>query len=151
MERKNWLENVVSPMSELRRLQQEINSLFDPDARGANVGLFDRTISPEIDVVETDESYDIYCDLPGVEEKDIDISLASNVLTLKGEKRNPAHSEGSKVYRREDWAGAFQRTLSLPKTVEPDKVQARLKDGVLKISLAKREEAKPRKINVKVS
>ena len=118
--------------------------------RRPNVGLFDRTISPEIDVVETAESFEVYCDLPGVEEKDIDISLASNVLTIKGEKRPPERQVEAKLYRREDWSGAFQRTLSLPKAVEPDQVEARLKDGVLNVTLAKRAEARTRKINVQV-
>ena len=118
--------------------------------RRPNVGLFDRTISPEIDVVETAESLEVYCDLPGVEEKDIDISLASNVLTIKGEKRPPERQVEAKLYRREDWSGAFQRTLSLPKAVELDQVEARLKDGVLNVTLAKRAEARTRKINVQV-
>ena len=118
--------------------------------RRPNVGLFDRTISPEIDVVETAESLEVYCDLPGVEEKDIDISLASNVLTIKGEKRPPERQVEAKLYRREDWSGAFQRTLSLPKAVELDQVEARLKDGVLNVTLAKRAEARTRRINVQV-
>ncbi|MFP4431104.1 MAG: Hsp20/alpha crystallin family protein [Spirochaetaceae bacterium] len=118
--------------------------------RRPNVGLFDRTASPEIDVVETEESFHVYCDLPGVEEKDMDISLAANVLTIKGEKRPPERQGEVKVYRREDWAGTFQRTLSLPKTVEPDSVEARLKDGVLTVTLSKRAEAKTRKIDIKV-
>jgi HSP20 family protein len=118
--------------------------------RRPNVGLFDRTASPEIDVVETEDNYQVYCDLPGVEEKDIDISLAANVLTIKGEKRPPERQVEAKVYRREDWAGTFQRTLSLPKTVEPDSVEARLKDGVLTVTLAKRAEAKTRKIDINV-
>lgn len=119
-------------------------------ARRPNVGLFDRTISPEIDVVETEESFEVYCDLPGVEDKDVDISLASNVFTIKGEKRPPERQVESKVYRREEWSGPFQRTLSLPKSVDPDKVEARLKDGVLRVTLAKRAEAKTRKIDVKI-
>jgi len=87
-------------------------------------GLFDRTISPAIDVVEHPDRFTVECDLPGIEQKDIDISIATGVLTIKGEKKGEKVSEKAKVYRKETWEGSFQRTISLPATVDSDKVEA---------------------------
>lgn len=140
------------PAQELDRLQGEINKLFDLDwDEGQNTGLFDRTISPAIDVVENDDAFTVYCNLPGVNEKDVDVSIADNVLTIKGEKQAYAKGEKTKVYRREDWNGSFQRTLSLPKGVDAEKIAAELKDGVLSVTLPKLEEVKPKQIKVSVN
>ena len=139
------------PLQELERLQQEINTLFDTEQGEQNTGLFDRTVSPAIDVLETDDDFKVVCNLPGVEDKDIDVSVADNVLTIKGEKKQHNPDENAKVYRREDWSGSFQRTLSLPRSVDAEKIDAELKDGVLQLTMPKREEVKPRQIDVKVS
>ncbi len=132
-------------------LRDEINRLFDFDYEGS--GLFDRRVSPPIDVVEGNDDFVIICDLPGVKSKDLDISVANNVLTIKGEKKiddGKNEKEGTKYYRRECWSGTFQRTLSLPESVDNNNVDASMKDGVLTITVGKREEVKPRKISVKV-
>lgn len=140
----------LDPVGELDRLQNEINRLFDPDY-GANGGLLDRAVSPALDVVEDDDTFTVYMDLPGVEEKDVDVSIASNVLTIKGTKQLPELGEDVKIYRQEEWEGSFQRTLSLPHGVDTQKVQARMKNGVLTVTLPKREETKPKQIKVDVS
>ncbi len=129
-------------------LRDEINRLFDFDYEGS--GLFDRRVSPPIDVIEETDDFIIVSDLPGVNSKDIDISISNNVLTIKGEKKLGDDKEKTKVYRRECWSGTFQRTLSLPETVDSNKVDATLKNGVLIIKVGKREEVKPRKISVSV-
>ncbi len=140
----------IDPVGELDRLQNEINRLFDYDY-GANGGLLDRAVSPALDVVEDDNTFTVYMDLPGVEEKNVDVSIASNVLTIKGTKELPELGEDVKVYRREEWEGSFQRTLSLPHSVDTQKVQAKMKNGVLTVTLPKREETKPKQIKVDVS
>jgi HSP20 family protein len=140
----------LDPVGELDRLQNEINRLFEYD-QGANGGLFDRAVSPALDVVEGEDNFTVYMDLPGVEENDVDVSIASNVLTIKGTKKLPELRENVKLYRREEWEGSFQRTLSLPHSVDTAKVQAELKSGVLVVTLPKREEVKPRQIKVDVS
>jgi len=112
-------------------------------------GLFDRRVSPAIDVVEYSDRFTVECDLPGIDQKDIDVSIASGVLTIKGEKKTEKKSEKSKVYKKETWEGSFQRTVSLPTGVDGDKVEATFADGVLKINLPKREEAKTKKIELK--
>lgn len=140
----------LDPVGELDRLQNEINRLFDYDARSQG-GLFDRSVSPAMDVVEDDESFSVYMDLPGVVEEDVDVSIASNVLTIKGTRELPDLGEDARVYRREEWEGSFQRTLSLPQGVDTQKVEAHMKDGVLIVTLPKREEVKPRQIKVDVT
>ncbi|MFP3959788.1 MAG: Hsp20/alpha crystallin family protein [Spirochaetaceae bacterium] len=140
----------LDPLSELDRLQNEINRLFDYDY-GQSGGLLDRAVSPALDVTEDDDNFYVFMDLPGVEEKNVDVSIASNVLTIKGSRELPKLGDEVKVYRQEEWEGNFQRTLSLPHSVDTQKVQAELKNGVLRVTLPKREEVKPKQIKVDVS
>ncbi len=150
MELTKWKNNnLLEPMDEFERLQDEINKLFDW-SYPSNRGLFDRSLSPAVDVVETGDEIVLTCDLPGVSRDDLDLSISRNVITIKGEKKGEQKKEGSKTFRKETWSGSFQRTLSLPETVDPDKVEASMKDGVLTVKIAKREEVKPRQISVNV-
>ena len=82
-------------------------------------------------MTETSDSYRVLCDLPGIDMEDIEISIAGNVLTLKGEKKQQKMNEGSHLYREETSEGRFQRTLQLPLVVDADKAEAVLKNGVL--------------------
>jgi HSP20 family protein len=83
-----WKKNdMYDPWSELDRLQDEINDLFDVDRFPTTSGLFERPVSPAIDVIENPENYKVICELPGIDLKDIDVSITSNVLTIKGEKK----------------------------------------------------------------
>ena len=146
-----WRTQGVDPGRELEQLQSEINRLFDLDYTDRSTGIFDRATSPAIDVVEQNDGFTVFCDLPGVDQKDIDVSIGNNVLTVKGEKKMPARSDKAKFFRKDEWVGSFQRTLALPATVDAEKITADLTDGVLQIHLAKREEVKPRQISVSVS
>lgn len=134
----------------MERLQDEINGLFSFDRYSGGAGLFDRTVSPSIDVVEQEDEFVVTCDLPGIDLKDLEISVSENVLTIKGEKRSGAENKDARVYRKETWDGSFQRTLSMPKSVDSGKTDASLKNGVLTITLPKRPEVRPRQISVKV-
>jgi HSP20 family protein len=142
--------DLVDPWAELRSIQEEINNLFDLDRFPATTGLFDRNFSPAIDVVEGKNEIFVACELPGLEQKDIDVSIASNVLTIKGEKKNEREEKRGKIYRKESYSGSFQRTLPLPATVDSEKVSAEFKDGILTITLPKKEEAKPKQISVTI-
>jgi len=115
-------------------------------------GLFDRSVSPSIDVVETEHEVTLWADVPGLDRKDLDLSVTANVLTLKGEKKAPgkADKDRSRVFRDETWSGSFHRSLSLPDSVDPQQVSAEFKDGVLKVTLAKKPEHQPRQIAVAV-
>jgi len=139
---------VYDPLAEYDRLREEINELFDVP-RSANVrGLFDRPVSPAIDVTEDAEQFTVTCDVPGLKREDIEVNLAHGVLTIKGEKKSPKRSERARVYREETWEGKFQRTVAMPSEVDPSKVAADMKDGVLTVTLPKREDAKPKQITI---
>jgi HSP20 family protein len=144
-----WYDRDLEPVGTFDWLQRQINDLFDFPRFPETQGLFDRRISPAIDVIEHPTSFTVECDLPGIDEKDIDISIASGVLTIKGEKRSGQKTENQKVFKKETWEGNFQRTISLPSVVDADKVEASFKNGVLKITLPKREEAKAKRIELK--
>ena len=144
-----WYDRDTEPAGTFDWLQRQINELFDFPRFPETQGIFDRRVSPAIDVVEHPDSFTVECDLPGIDQKDIDISLASGVLTIKGEKKVENKSEKAKVYKKETWEGSFQRTVSLPGGVDTDKVEAGFKDGVLTITLPKREETKARRIELK--
>lgn len=117
-----------------------------PDA----AGLFDKTTAPAVDVVETDEEYLVVADLPGVDKRDLEVSVTGSLLAIKGVKKADGNSEKRKVFRKETWVGSFSRTIDLPAEIDPGKIKAELKDGVLALRIAKREEAKTKLITVNV-
>jgi HSP20 family protein len=122
-------------------LHREMNRLFDDFFRGWDLPAASRfgwsAGWPSVEVSETDKEVKVVAELPGLEEKDVDVTLHDGVLTLKGEKK--AESNGS-IYS-ERWQGSFQRSIQLGPEVDPDKVTASFKNGVLTITLAKRPEA----------
>jgi len=148
IERRN--RDLYNPWDEMRRLQDEINELFDFGDFPTRTGLFDRNMSPALDVVENENEFVVNCELPGMTEKDIDVSLASNVLTLKGKKSDEREVKNGTYYRKESQSGSFQRTLPLPSKVDADNIRAEMHDGILTISIPKTEEAKPKQISVEV-
>jgi len=143
-------KDLYDPWDDFRNLQNEINDLFNTDRSQGYTGLFDRNFSPAIDVIESENDYSVVCELPGIEKKDIDLTLASNVLTIKGSKKDDSEEKKGKYFKKETWTGSFQRTLPLPAAVNADMISADLKDGVLTVRLPKKEEAKPRSIDVKI-
>jgi len=144
-----WYDRDLEPVGTFDWLQRQINDLFDFPRFPETQGLFDRRVSPAIDVIEHPDSFSVECDLPGIDQKDIDISIASGVLTIKGDKKTEQKSENRKVYKKETWEGSFQRTISLPSVVDADKVEASFSNGVLRITLPKRDEAKTKRIELK--
>jgi HSP20 family protein len=140
------------PFSLLRR---EMNSLFDNFFRGFDLEPFESRMgafSPKVDVTENDKEIKISAELPGMEEKDIDVSLQKDMLTIKGEKKEEKEDKGKDYYRMERSYGSFSRTIPLPVEVETDKVEAKFKKGVLSITLPKTAKAvsETKKIAVKV-
>jgi HSP20 family protein len=126
-------------------LHREMNRVFDDFFRGDLFRGFDEAIPgigrsrgwPRTDLVETDAEYRVSAELPGLEEKDIEIVLHDNILTIKGEKT--VESEGSPVYA-ERYAGRFQRSIALGEDIERDKVTASFKNGVLTVVVPKTAE-----------
>jgi HSP20 family protein len=107
------------------------------------------TFAPSFEVKETSEQFIVRADLPGVEEKDLDVSLHNGVLSISGSRTAEQRKEGEAYYVHERQYGAFSRSFSLPETADGDKVEAALTAGVLTVSIGKRAEAKPRKIAFK--
>jgi HSP20 family protein len=130
-------------------LQEEINRLFEGSRPPGPRGIFERSFSPAIDVVENPDSYGILCDLPGVDLKDVEISVAGSIVTLKGEKRGTVERGNRRDFRGESSHGKFQRTVQLPLAIDHDKVYAVLKDGVLTLTLDLKKQVKPRTIKIR--
>ncbi len=136
----------LDPLDEFDRLQNELSRLFNFGLD--NTGLFDRALAPTLDLVENQDDYTLYVDLPGVDKKDLELTVENNLLSVKGEKKDA--KEAKRFFRKETWTGSFRRTVSLPAAADPEKVHAELKDGVLTVVIGKREEHKPRQIAVSV-
>ncbi|MCP5007890.1 MAG: Hsp20/alpha crystallin family protein [Planctomycetes bacterium] len=105
----------------------------------------------EVDIAETDNDIIVKAEIPGVDPKDIDISIVNDTLTIKGEKKEEKEEKGMSYHRVERSYGSFMRTIDLPAHVKTDEVVAKDHQGVLKITLPKMEEAKTKKITVKTN
>ncbi len=104
---------------------------------------------PDFDMKETEEAYVFKADLPGIDEKDIDISVAGDRLTVTGKREEEKKEKGERYYTWERSSGEFVRSFALPKGIDPDHVEAELKAGVLTITAPKKPELKPHKVAVK--
>lgn len=105
---------------------------------------------PVVDVAETENEIIVKAEIPGIDPKDVDISITGDILTLKGEKKEEKENAGKCYYRVESFYGSFKRVINLPASADVDKVKAEGKNGLLEITLPKKEESKAKKINVKV-
>ena len=105
---------------------------------------------PVVDVAETESDVLVKAEIPGIDPKDIDVSITGEKLTLKGEKKEEKENTGKCYHRVESSYGSFKRVITLPASVDVDKVTAEGKNGILEITLPKKEESKAKKINVKV-
>ena len=140
------------PVRRSRFLPDSINHVFnDPFFRFMeDLPSEGRQWSPAVEVLETDGEFRFQLEVPGLERDDINIEYDNGVLTFSGEKSGEEHTEGERV-RSERWYGKFTRSFTLPKSADPEKIAASLKNGVLEVTIQKREEAKPRKVEVKIS
>jgi len=105
--------------------------------------------SPAMDVVEKEDRFLVTVELPGMHEKDIDVSVVGDTLTVRGERKEETAEENESYYCNERAYGAFARTMTLPSLVNADKIQASYEDGILEIHLPKTAEVQPKKIQVK--
>lgn len=105
---------------------------------------------PSFDVKETKDAYVFTADLPGVKESDVDLSLTGNRLTISGKREEEKKEQDERWYAYERSYGAFSRSFTLPEGVDAEHVQAELKEGVLRVNVPKKPEAKPRKIELKL-
>ncbi len=130
------------PSSLLTQFNDEINRLFD--SRYNNVSEW----SPAVDIKETEKEYVIHTDLPGVDAKDIDITLEDGVLSIRGERAWSDDKENESYKRVERAYGSFYRRFSLPDTADAEMVKAKSSEGVLEVVIPKQAKALPRKIKV---
>ncbi|WP_457668431.1 Hsp20/alpha crystallin family protein [Thiolapillus sp.] len=131
---------------ELQRIQREMEAAFasTPWANGirSSAGSF-----PPVNVGSTAEEVDVYFFAPGIDPSSLDISIQNNVLNVAGERR-VIREEGASYYRKERFDGEFRRTFSLPEDIDPERVDASYKDGVLHVRLQRKESSKPKQIKV---
>ena len=152
-------------------LHREIDRLLEDFTRGGGLGMLgnvaQNNLIPSIDVVETDDAVEVTAELPGLERKDVEISVEDDVLTIRGEKRLELRDDGSdqkqSAGQKQDQQqkpsrnyvvaersyGVFLRGLQLPPGIDQSKIQATMSNGVLKISIPKPKKAEPKKIEVK--
>jgi HSP20 family protein len=137
------------PFRELRNLQDEMTRLFIgtvPRDNGEQMG--QGTWLPSVDIFEDQDTLVLEADLPGLNREDFEISVENNVITLKGERKFEKKVNGDNYHRVERSYGSFARSFTLPQTVTADGAKADFENGILRVSLPKREETKARKIEI---
>lgn len=134
---------------ELTSLQLQLEELFQPAGR-AGIRSTARGTFPAVNVASTPDSVEVIAFAPGVDPKEIEITIDRGLLSLSGERRTDASpgQPGASTYAQERFTGKFRRVISLPDDADPAKVEAKFRDGVLHVTVAKRESSKPRRISV---
>ena len=138
------------PFREFTTLQDRMNRLFRDNYGEGQEALSTSTFAPPVDVYEDEHNVTLKIEVPGIDEKDIDVQIENNLLTVHGERKFENEEKEENFRRVERQYGSFTRSFTLPNTVNPEQVQARYDKGILKIQLAKKAEAKPKQIKVNV-
>ncbi len=136
-----------------RDFQNEINKWFGHSTSGSDqgAGLSENSWGPAIDVYESKDSFLVQADLPGVNREDIEVSLEGDLLTIRGVKKEEFESKKANCIRNERASGNFSRPLILPAEADSSQVKAVYKNGVLELTLPKKEETKPKQIKVEIN
>lgn len=140
-----------NPMRDLMGLSERLNRMFEDMGGFRGENEITGSWVPAVDVYESEHAIEIKADLPGMTEKDIDITVENNTLTIKGERRFENDEKKDHYHRIERQYGSFYRSFQLPNTVDVTKVKANFKSGILELTLPKREETKPKKIEINIS
>ena len=141
------------PFRDLVTAQRDLDRLFR-DAFSSQLGeteLSTRSWAPPVDIYETEDAIVLKAELPGVDPKDVDVRVEDNTLYLKGERKFEKEVKEQNYHRVERSYGSFARSFSLPNSISTDKVKAEFKDGMLTLTMPKREEAKPKTIKIDVT
>jgi HSP20 family protein len=138
---------------EFSTLQDRVNRIFRESysPEGSDEALTTANFAPPVDVYEDEHSITLKLEVPGVDEKAIDVSIENNTLTVRGERTLEKEEKAENFQRVERQYGSFTRSFTVPNSVDPEQVTAHYDKGVLKISLAKKAEAKPKQIKVNVA
>lgn len=138
------------PFRDMITLRERMNRLFEDffASRGEEQDLLSGSWSPSVDIYETEHDVVLTAELPGMDEKDIDIKVEDNTLTISGERRMEKEVKEENFHRIERAYGSFCRSFTLPNYVDQDKITAEYDNGLLKITMPKKPELKPRKVKV---
>src|SRR5437870_11135379 len=152
----HWRLNMTNlsrwdPFRGISSFQEQMSRMFEDTVRGRTDQSALTTWAPAVDIYETEHELVVKADLPDVNEKDLDIRVENNVLTIRGERKFENSVSEDNYLRIERASGTFSRSFSLPNTVDPDAIKAEYRDGVLTVHVPKREEAKPKQIKVSVA
>lgn len=140
---------IYSPFGALNQLHRELNHAFDDRANTDGPTFFESgNWVPQVDIKEDESAFHVFADVPGVESKDVDITLDRNVLTIKGSRANEAETSNKDFKRRERVSGTFVRQFTLPDSADGDAITARMVNGVLEVVIPKGEKHKPRTITI---
>jgi len=145
-------QGTLTPTNDLNRIRHEIDRLFeDPFNLVAPSTSFFEGWEPNIDIYEDKDKLTVKAELPGMKPEDVQVSLDGNTLMISGERKEEQERKEGETYRSERFFGRFQRSVTLPQSVDPQNIQATYRDGVLTVTLPKAEEAKPKQIDVKTT
>uniref|UniRef100_A0A831U1V9 Hsp20/alpha crystallin family protein n=1 Tax=Geobacter metallireducens TaxID=28232 RepID=A0A831U1V9_GEOME len=140
-----------SPFGDLRNLQEQMNRLLDMAwSRESGEELREGVWQPPVDIFEDENGIVIKAELPGIDQKDIEVRIEDNTLTIRGERKHDQEVKKENYHRVERYYGSFQRSFSLPATIDRETVKAFCDKGILTITLPRREETKPKQIHVEV-
>jgi HSP20 family protein len=145
------------PFRDLVTLQDRMNRIFDEAFRGAGRSGAEEdwalggSWAPVVDIYEQGHDIVLKAELPGVDPKDVDVRVENNVLTLRGERKFDNEVKKENYHRVERAYGTFSRSFTLPNVVDTEKIKAEFKDGLLRLTLPKKEEAKPKQISISVN
>jgi HSP20 family protein len=138
------------PFREFASLQNQLNRILQQEPLGRDESLLQTSFAPPVDIYEDEHSYTLKLEVPGIEEKDIDVKLENSTLTVSGERRFEKEEKEENYRRVERRYGSFVRSFTLPQTIDSESVAAEYDKGLLKIRLAKKAEAKPKQIKISV-
>ncbi|MGQ9813210.1 MAG: Hsp20/alpha crystallin family protein [Dissulfurimicrobium sp.] len=139
------------PFRELSKLRREIDKVWEDFFGGGEIVTTEGSWIPAVDLSETKDNLIIRVEVPGIDSKDIDISIAGDMLTIKGEKKQQTEEKEENYHRLETRYGSFSRMIRLPVSIDAEKASATYEKGVLKLVLPKKEELKPKQIEIKTT
>jgi HSP20 family protein len=146
MELMRW-----KPSGEITSLRKEMDNLWRQFLGDATLpAMPSGSLWPTIDIEETENSLLVKAELPGMDAKDVSVTISDDILTIQGEKKKEEEKKEKNYYCSESYSGFFKRSVKLPANVKTDKVEATFEKGVLHIDLAKTEESKKKQIEIKV-
>lgn len=138
------------PFRDLVTLRERMNRLFEEafTSRGEEKDLVASTWSPSVDIYEAENALVLTAEVPGIEEKDVEIKIEDSTLTLKGERNFEKEKKEENYHRIERAYGSFYRSFALPRNIDQDKIHAESENGILKITMPKKPELKPKKVKI---